>query len=535
MSLLEPHFARLQLKLDAVLSTPCTCSGPATIVDNKNHSSCILPALGRPLRICFEHAKEEQHRWNQFLQATFDSQTHTSECIQMVGPAAEIERAWREPLAHATSRNKAWNSETMNRLKSRKCFAMLETGQLSGNEPDLIITDRRSIDTIELLENARTATTPTHRVWIIHARRSDSSSHLFQSPVWHPNLAAHFREYALRDRSLYKKIPVPVGDRYHWQLTCNYTLARQRKEHAKYRSTTEHVCDGMGDGNPMPKYDPSMLSDEQAKELLTDSDLDKVKVANFNWATYHNYLAGTRDFAGSRMMQRIFETAPHYLTVEKDLCDVFSINSPRATVDGLARQEVKERMEALNNQLKQASRWTSLLRNVGLSRETRSTSASLPPTTRICTGRVNGSVYAEWLSRAKLSVCMWGLGERTACDEMAMLAGAVLLKPDTSFVESFPDVYNPHFQLYVPIRHDLSDLESQISRVLSNYKDFAHMRYLAQQLLRSADHQQMLRHFWRTVVAQVATLTNGTFSRPEVVPLDSRRRMLLEDLKRSNG
>ena len=61
------------------------------------------------------------------------------------------------------------------------------------------------------------------------------------------------------------------------------------------------------------------------------------------------------------------------------------------------------------------------------------------------------------------------------------------------------------------------------------------MRYLAQQLLRSADHQQMLRHFWRTVVAQVATLTNGTFSRPEVVPLDSRRRMLLEDLKRSNG
>ena len=149
------------------------------------------------------------------------------------------------------------------------------------------------------------------------------------------------------------------------------------------------------------------------------------------------------------MMQRIFETAPHYLTVEKDLCDVFSINSPRATVDGLARQEVKERMEALNNQLKQASRWTSLLRNVGLSRETRSTSASLPPTTRICTGPVNGSVYAEWLSRAKLSVCMWGLGERTACDEMAMLAGAVLLKPDTSFVESFPDVYNP-FQLYVP-------------------------------------------------------------------------------------
>ena len=91
----------------------------------------------------------------------------------------------------------------------------------------------------------------------------------------------------------------------------------------EYRSTTEHVCDGMGD-RAMPKYDPSMLSDEQAKELLTDSDLDKVKSRT---STGQYRLAGTRDFAGSRMMQRIFETAPHYLTVEKDLCDVFSINS----------------------------------------------------------------------------------------------------------------------------------------------------------------------------------------------------------------
>ncbi len=90
--------------------------------------------------------------------------------------------------------------------------------------------------------------------------------------------------------------------------------------------------------------------------------------------------------------------------------------------------------------------------------------------------------YINTIKKSKIVVSPWGTGAWAHRDYEAMHCGAVLLKPDTGFLKSIPDIYQNNVT-YVPCSPDFSDLEERIREILENYDDYQHMRKYAKQIL----------------------------------------------------
>lgn len=92
------------------------------------------------------------------------------------------------------------------------------------------------------------------------------------------------------------------------------------------------------------------------------------------------------------------------------------------------------------------------------------------------------SKYLKILKQSKIVVSPWGFGEWCYRDMEAMHCGAIVIKPDTSFVYSFPDIFLNDIT-YVPCKADFSDLEEKIEYILQNYELFTTMRETAKKIL----------------------------------------------------
>jgi len=75
--------------------------------------------------------------------------------------------------------------------------------------------------------------------------------------------------------------------------------------------------------------------------------------------------------------------------------------------------------------------------------------------------------YIAELRRAKVCFSPFGYGEVCWRDYEAIMAGAVLLKPDMSHIETFPDIFRP-WETYVPLRWDLTDFGETLRRLLND-------------------------------------------------------------------
>jgi hypothetical protein len=71
------------------------------------------------------------------------------------------------------------------------------------------------------------------------------------------------------------------------------------------------------------------------------------------------------------------------------------------------------------------------------------------------------------LQMSKVCFSPFGYGEVCWRDYEAIAAGAVLLKPDMSHIETDPDIFVP-WETYVPLAWDLSDFEENLRRLLSD-------------------------------------------------------------------
>jgi len=89
-------------------------------------------------------------------------------------------------------------------------------------------------------------------------------------------------------------------------------------------------------------------------------------------------------------------------------------------------------------------------------------------------GKCRGSDYHEKMSRSKVCLSPWGLGEISFRDFEAISQGAILVKPDMSHLETWPDIYQP-WKTYVPVKWDWGDLESTLIEVVTNYKEYHHI------------------------------------------------------------
>jgi hypothetical protein len=86
------------------------------------------------------------------------------------------------------------------------------------------------------------------------------------------------------------------------------------------------------------------------------------------------------------------------------------------------------------------------------------------------TGMVNQRQYYRELPNSKIVLSPFGWGEVCFRDFEAILAGALLLKPDMSHLKTWPDVYVPN-ETYVPLKWDGSDLLEQAERYLQDDKE----------------------------------------------------------------
>jgi len=75
--------------------------------------------------------------------------------------------------------------------------------------------------------------------------------------------------------------------------------------------------------------------------------------------------------------------------------------------------------------------------------------------------------FISELRHAKVCFSPFGYGEVCWRDYEAIMAGAVLLKPDTGHIETQPDIFRP-WETYVPLRWDLTDLNATMRRLLKD-------------------------------------------------------------------
>jgi hypothetical protein len=71
------------------------------------------------------------------------------------------------------------------------------------------------------------------------------------------------------------------------------------------------------------------------------------------------------------------------------------------------------------------------------------------------------------MQNAKIAFSPFGYGEVCWRDYEAVMAGAVLLKPDMSHIETNPNIFVP-WETYVPLKWDLSDFDDCVRRVVTD-------------------------------------------------------------------
>ena len=84
--------------------------------------------------------------------------------------------------------------------------------------------------------------------------------------------------------------------------------------------------------------------------------------------------------------------------------------------------------------------------------------------------RVSHEEYYRKMYNSKIIMAPLGYGEMAPRDIEATIFGSVLIKPDLSYIDSKPFVYEDD-KTYIACKYDWSDLEEKIDYVLSNYDE----------------------------------------------------------------
>ena len=103
--------------------------------------------------------------------------------------------------------------------------------------------------------------------------------------------------------------------------------------------------------------------------------------------------------------------------------------------------------------------------------------------------------YITTMQKSKIVVSPWAWGEWAFRDYEAIHCGAILVKPDTSFVQSYPDIYQ-NYITYIPCKPDFSDLPEIIADVLKNYQSYASMILETKELVKKSwDYDVIVKNF----------------------------------------
>jgi len=95
--------------------------------------------------------------------------------------------------------------------------------------------------------------------------------------------------------------------------------------------------------------------------------------------------------------------------------------------------------------------------------------------------RVSQNEYYDKMYQSKIIMAPLGYGEMAPRDVESAVFGGVLIKPDMSYIDSKPFIYEDN-ETYIACKYDWSDLEEKIDYVLSNYDELRN--YLVENMKR---------------------------------------------------
>lgn len=93
--------------------------------------------------------------------------------------------------------------------------------------------------------------------------------------------------------------------------------------------------------------------------------------------------------------------------------------------------------------------------------------------------------YHQQLLNSKAVLSPWGWGECCHRDWEALAKGCVLIKPDCSFVESFPDLTS-HQAPYIPCKLDFSDIPEIVDSLETHWESYRPLRERGLELAKKA-------------------------------------------------
>lgn len=392
--------------------------------------SCTVPALGRMLRVCFEHDEALAYKWEAFLKASKSKKNGmtlaNAECVQLV------------------------DAKSCSKIGLR-AFPI-----------DVILTEHTSVERLlDLLNPSGKVQHATGGAWVVLAERYDGSSLRHRRLLKYKRLAAYMKEYVPRDRRLLNSHKLGQKGRLHYGILCSAIQWQNRN------------C--KGDETVPP---PSVR--------FSSEELSKVVPASWNWGQYHIYLSGA--------LEEVASEAHKLFKQPKDACDLFLATHSRPNLDGHFRQIAIDASSALAGK----------------------PMPHRPKGPKLCIhqSKLSFKDYSRIMARSQATLCPWGMGERTACDEHAILVGAVLLKPNTDFVEGFPDVYEDG-KNYLALLVDFSDLGEKLARILEDKNgEITKMRQRSFHILRDTGRTAIAQDFWSKLRHQVGKASNGDFQKP---------------------
>jgi hypothetical protein len=102
--------------------------------------------------------------------------------------------------------------------------------------------------------------------------------------------------------------------------------------------------------------------------------------------------------------------------------------------------------------------------------------------------------YCKHLANSKIVVAPWGYGERTHREVEGWLAGCSVIRPNTNWMRSWPDMEEDAYHACEP---DFRDLEESVESVLSTgtFHGVSSRNYCRKEILDCSDNQKFAERF----------------------------------------
>jgi hypothetical protein len=109
--------------------------------------------------------------------------------------------------------------------------------------------------------------------------------------------------------------------------------------------------------------------------------------------------------------------------------------------------------------------------------------------------------YHQLLRQTRICVSPWGWGESCFRDYEALLAGCVLIKPRTDFVDTLLPLDQTH---HVSCEPDFSDLPQRVEQVLNNWGSYRQLRQKNREYVLAARNEDRLADQWAAAIRSAA-------------------------------